>query len=497
MEDNFNKNGKSEPPSKKSDVPTSVEEAAALLGAAITKLSATNGGTFTTTLPPTGVHSSFSTVSPVPGSELYVRLASLDALLNENDYDIGSGLNEAKNDVQNASTSAPSILAVLLKLLQVTSQLAVTPIFIQSSKSNNVLDPNGMNAMSPNTNSAANNKKKIQVPPLRMTPPLQSHAIRSLWVKCVVRCHLLSKDLEGNYHVDLTRYIQKYIDIANTNPKSARAAGGTRIASLELLCEIAKVTPKLSSSLLDTMLPTCLRALKSSGSGDPTHRLTAVRAARAMVSATTEGIGKSDKFILEAVKIMKRASEDKYSEVRFEAAQMLQDFSQQLFHKMYYNPSNTSENITTFHQSMDDALQLAMRQIDDESPAVASAWCQALAHCLIACLNENMKRKELSSSNQSNISLGNSDASAGDSVPASNSNSGGAGVDLASKFKAFSDARKSFQNLINYQTCSTSPKACINFFQQPLSRLEENYQHLDAEDLIPKEGELFAQVLPQ
>ena len=61
------------------EAPVSVEEAGALLGMAITKLSSQPEQWVE---PPQGMHSSFAASTAVPGAELFCRLASLRALLH-------------------------------------------------------------------------------------------------------------------------------------------------------------------------------------------------------------------------------------------------------------------------------------------------------------------------------------------------------------------------------------------------------------------------------
>lgn len=91
------------------EMPQSVEEAGALLGATVIGYGSSS---FVTTNPPKGIHSSFETVSPVPSSELLHRLHALRSLLRS-----------APKDAP--LVAAPSLLAgVLMKLLGMSSSLA-------------------------------------------------------------------------------------------------------------------------------------------------------------------------------------------------------------------------------------------------------------------------------------------------------------------------------------------------------------------------------------
>jgi hypothetical protein len=98
------------------DTPESVEEAGALLGAAITKCNVTS---LPSIKPPKGMHSSFATMSPVPSSELFCRLYQLRELLRQMPR-------------KEPLIAAPSLLAVLMKLLGVSSSLA--PQFMQDGR---------------------------------------------------------------------------------------------------------------------------------------------------------------------------------------------------------------------------------------------------------------------------------------------------------------------------------------------------------------------------
>ena len=137
------------------DTPESVEEAGALLGAAITKCNVTS---IPSIKPPKGMHSSFAIMSPVPSSELFTRLFQLRALLRDCDN-------------KEPLVAAPSLLAVLMKLLGVSSSLA--PQFANDGRVN--------------------------------TPPLWSTPLRKLWVDCVVLCHVLGDSLTGKARIDFLK----------------------------------------------------------------------------------------------------------------------------------------------------------------------------------------------------------------------------------------------------------------------------------------------------
>jgi len=268
--------------------PQSVEEAGALLGAAITRY---GNASFTTTDQPKGIHSSFAVISPVPSSELLHLLHTLRHLL--------------RNAPKNAPlVAAPSLLAgVLMKLLGTSSSLAA---HISSTD-----DPN---------------RPRVDVPPMLNT------AIRRVWVDCVVLCHSSGQGLSGAQRINLNGFVRDMIILAGLNPRTARALGGTRIAALEVISgalEDSKLSTRLGSWTFD-VTQLCQRALKSSGNGEPTYRIAAVRTACSVVVASRTAFLKTrdvwggaqfvlkgaleDKSIFEMVKLLKIAVQDKYPE---------------------------------------------------------------------------------------------------------------------------------------------------------------------------------------
>jgi hypothetical protein len=115
------------------EMPQSVEEAGALLGATVIGYGSSS---FVTINPPKGIHSSFETVSPVPSSELLHRLHCLRSLLRS-----------APKDTP--LVAAPSLLAgVLMKLLGMSSSLAANTT----------------------TSAASDPIKRSDVPPMLSTP---------------------------------------------------------------------------------------------------------------------------------------------------------------------------------------------------------------------------------------------------------------------------------------------------------------------------------------
>ncbi|GAX24402.1 hypothetical protein FisN_4Lh537 [Fistulifera solaris] len=351
------------------EFPLSVEEAGALLGATITRC---GKETFPLITPPKGMHSSFATTLPVPSSEILNRLYDLRALLRS------TPSNEPV-------TAAPSLLAVLMKVIGVSTSLAAA-----AAPSNPAV-------------------RRLETPPLFSTP------LRKLWVDCVVLCHVRGIELTGTAKIDTTQFIRRMLALATTNPRSAKAAGGVRIAALQvveaLLCD--ETSPKIASQLAPWTLEifqVSLKALRSAGNGEPTYRIAAVRMACAATMACrhaslkTRGLqgnerlviqgGMEDKAIHEAIKILKQAVTDKFPEVRSAATA----FAAALPPFLFLASGGADVALTT--SCLDEVMHLAMKNLDDEAPLVSDGWADVLARCICTALQYHQQNKAATSSDK-------------------------------------------------------------------------------------------------
>ena len=335
------------------EAPQSVEEAGALLGAAITRYGT---GVQASITPPKGMHSSFAANSPVPSSELMMSLHALRALLRSAPESI-------------PLVAAPSLLAgVLMKLLGVSSSVASAPP-----------DPNRRSA----------------------TPPMLSTPLRRLWVDCVVLCHRLGEGLSGNARVNIYGFVRNMISLAGMNPRTAKAAGGVRVAAFEAIAglfEDPKLSPQLASWAMD-VVQLSQRALRSSGNGEPTYRVASINAACAVAVACRQSSMKlrpvegsaclvlkgamEDKAILEVVKLLKLAAMDKFPEVRSAGGALAGLLAPVLIHTNVRKPHSSNDGAASSPtMSLEDVMTIAFRNIDDESPEVASGWADALSRCM-------------------------------------------------------------------------------------------------------------------
>lgn len=317
--------------------PSSVEEAGALLGATITKcsgsgssggggvgLSSHPGMAAPTTPPPRGMHSAFGVVTPVPSAELVMRLYALRVWLQR------SLRQPPGADQPQPLVAAPSILAVLMKLLGVSTKLATHPP-VPSSFSTATSSTVTSHATATITASSSS-RSPSPLPPLTLsssaepvvmvpfdTPPMLSTPLRKLWVDCVTLCHVLGMGLTGPTKITTTSFVRTMMDIAVLNPRSQKASGGVRIAALDVMAALFQVGCRLeqndvddtngagssasssssssssSLSLVSQLAPwsldvlqVCLKALRSAGNGEPTYRLSALSAAQATARASRQ-----------------------------------------------------------------------------------------------------------------------------------------------------------------------------------------------------------------
>jgi len=332
-------------------MPQSVEEAGALLGAVITRYGKV---VIDVDPPPTGMSMMFAVISPVPSSELLYLLHTLRSLLRS----------APKNE---PLIAAPSLLAgVLMKLLGISSSLAAS----------------------------YGNTDPSDVPPMLSTP------LRRVWVECVVLCHSLGEGLSGAQRINLYGFVRDMIILAGLNPRTARALGGSRIAALEVISGVLE-DPKLSTQLASwafDVVKLCQRALKSSGNGEPTYRIAAIQAVSSVVVASrtaymkTRSISESaqfmlkgaleDKAIFEMVKLLKIAVQDKFPEVRSEAARLACLLGPLAINVNVRSPISPEAQAISPTICLEEIMTLAFKNLDDESADVSGKWAEALARCM-------------------------------------------------------------------------------------------------------------------
>lgn len=393
------------------DLPQSVEEAGALLGAAITRY---NAGAYKTISPPKGTHSSFATISPVPSSELLQRLYSLRALLRN-----------APTDTP--LVAAPSLLAgVLIKLLGISSTLATAP----------------------------------PTPSRTATPPMLSTPLRKLWVDCVVLCHQLGEGLSGNARINIYGFVRNMISLAALNPRTAKAAGGTRIAAMQViagLLEVPKLSAQLASWALDIITLT-QKALRSSGNGEPTYRIASIQTAVSVAIACRQASlqtrplqgnrrlllkgAMEDKAIVEVVKLLKLASVDKFPEVRSAAAALGAMLAPMLIHTSVQSPRNPDGVAASPTTSLEDVMTIAFKNLDDESPDVAAGWAEAMSRCMSTAI------EFCSQVNAETIS--NRDVEGGDGPPSETAKAGDSRITMSRKGVVSAGVAQNLPSAIKY-----------------------------------------------
>ena len=447
---------------------------------------------YRTIAPPKGIHSSFSTVKPVPCSELYVRLASLANILEEH---LQSAIDSGEEDGQNITLeAAPSIIPLLHKLFNISATLALQPILLHSS-SNTIPPVNplqsaiagtaGVGAATTTPNVQTPKKKRgggkndpppsprarnLQVPPVRILPPLCSQPIRKLWVQCLTLAHRLSPSHalpSTNPHVLLAPYIQA----AANHPRSAKSAGGTRVAAFGIIASIFQekiLGARYIRPLLAEIITLCLNGLKSSGAGDVVHRRHAVNCAMSAVLAWRDAPSPiikrdakimtfvcantiEDRVLNECVRLLKKGSDDKYPEVRCAAAEFASVLSSVLITE---EPRSTEKKFNVMAY-MDEVMAVSLRNLDDKSVGASVAWSEALSRCICTAV-------EYHSNNENSHVVDTSGANGGGG---SSGTSSGNKSDLTSKFKAFQEARRAI-GTIGSVSCTSLHSALIFLVHQ-------------------------------
>jgi hypothetical protein len=463
------------------NVPESVEEAAALLGASITKCggggSAGGGrveGGATAVLPPLGMHPAFAVATSNSTTELIHRLYQLRSLLRtvaaKHQGSTAADKTTSRTKMPPPLPSAPSILQVLKKLLGVSTQLAATAasaaVGTTSGSSGSGattalmtggagLGPTPSGGIGHGDESTATplpQRRLVQLKNRHETPPMWSTPCRILWVDCVVLCLALQQTYTTTATAELTQMVRQMLALAMIHPRSAKAGGGVRIAALAVLAALLEYDPNsspsnrlrrrqigLSSALapwsLD-VLQVCLKALRSAGTGEPTLRRAAIDAARATATACRAHAASKledtnadsvfvypgameDKAIVEAIKVLKQGATDKFPEIRHGAANMASTLAPLLVVSHGGGQSSGAGAASSGSggvggtsldslSALEEVLQLALRNIDDEYPLVATAWAQAVSYCLATALQANQAAKQAAAADRGGDASGGS-----------------------------------------------------------------------------------------
>ncbi|KAL9184425.1 hypothetical protein ACHAXT_002511 [Thalassiosira profunda] len=466
--------------------PSSAEEAAALLGAAIS-LDAPLLSPPTTTAranPPRGMHSIFAVQTPVPNQELFVRLCNLRAWLRwhagalgddapgedgedggEEDATLQLGISFPKRKTtKEPFNAARSILAVLMKLLEASSLVAT------GDAGNHAADDPAskvVKALSP----GLKQRKHAKLPDKHAKqhtpqPPLLSTPLRNMWAECISLCLALGCSLPGNLRTDVWKVMSKMMEITGWNPRSRMAAGGVRLATLQALGQVCVTNTDLAKRTAPyawDLLQCCHKGLLSGGAGDPGYREACVKTAcrllvacRRASAASVANVGKEDSFAapgaleervaVEAIKFVKRATSDKYPEVRMGAA-VFAGLAAPMLVQTPRPRARKDGDGTSPLVWLEEVTSVAMRNIDDESAGVATAWAATLARCLCASAEHGQSVKDARSEDQA--SKRSADVGDDDDGPSDSAN-----LDIAAKLKAFSEARRATAATV---ACSSVP----------------------------------------
>ena len=296
-------------------------------------------------------------------------------------------------------TAARSILAVLMKLLEVSSSLSTG-----DGNNGNNGDASSNSSSNKSKLSSANTKQKQHKP----LAPLLSTPLRNTWVECISLCIALGSSLPGNLRTDAYTFVGKMMEISNWNPRSRMAAGGVRLAALQVIGRICTFNTDLAKRIAPyswEILQCCHKGLLSGGAGEPGHRAACVKVACSVAISCRNGEnGESfsvpgameEKAVVEAIKFIKRATSDKYPEVRMGAAVFAGLIAPMLIRNLPFGGSSRGGGGRDGDDSasplawLEDVAQVALRNIDDESAGVATAWATALARCICASVEHGM-----------------------------------------------------------------------------------------------------------
>ena len=440
-----------------------------------------------------------------------------------------------------------------------------------SSQSNSSVtsEKNSDNQHTGDASSAQNVRvQNLQVPPVRITPPLASKPIRYLWVQCITLAHKLSppppstrmkSDANNTSATSIntnptsstsTNILTPYLSFASSHPRSAKSCGGTRVSSFYVLQHIFddEVLSKRFFStniaagsnrnhhqlILSELVTTCFNGLKSSGSNDVYHRIHSMKCIVSVFTAYRENIlverlrlqmkqqqstfgvsensnndnenisnsflfwnDMEERIIQEAIKVLKKASDDKFSEVRNIATEFAATLATMLVHEknQYAHLSASSGNSSTGgggsgslsyslgFNYLDDVCQLCYRNLDDENVQVSLGWSVALARCMTSSIEYHayiQKMKGNKPPSSSNIASSSSNDDISTTTTSNNSSSfhqftlamTNTSNDLASKFKAFNETRKMLSSIAS-GSC-TSLESAFQFLVVQFVRVGQN-----------------------
>jgi len=443
-------------------LPENAEEAAALLGAAISADSIAANSPSSSGTTPQGMHSIFSVQSPVPNQLLFVRLCNLRAWLrwhadamddplkasrvdDSEDHLLGISFPRTKERPPPGEPfpAARSILAVLMKLLEASSNIA------SSGTGSSAVEDAGsfVKSLSPKPRQRKLSQQHKSLAPLLSTP------IRSVWAECITLCVGLGCNLQGNLRIDVNALINKLTEISTWNSRSRMAAGGVRLAVLQVLGQVCSLNTDLSKRTAPyawEILQCCHKGLLSGGAGEPGHRAFCVQTASQLMvacrnaarsSARMLNNGEDTSFFAsgaleervanEVIKFAKRAASDKYPEVRLSAAVFAGLAAPMLIRDARGGRARDGDLPPL--GLLEDMTQLSMKNIDDESAGVATAWSATLARCL--CASSEYGKGVNDANAEEQASRRSADVGDDAMVPENP-------MDLASKLKAFSGSRR-------------------------------------------------------
>ena len=98
-----------------------------------------------------------------------------------------------------------------------------------------------------------------------------------------------------------------------------------------------------------------------------------------------------DKAVAEAIKVLRQAATDKIPEVRSVAATL----AGRMAPLLVPNPPRptTGGSVVDPLLALEEVVQFALKNLDDESPATAETWADALARCICTAIYHHQQQK--------------------------------------------------------------------------------------------------------
>ena len=235
---------------------------------------------------------------------------------------------------------------------------------------------------------------------------LQSVPIRNKWVSSILLLHQIYPQIEKQQEI-----VKHCMDIISTKKILVNAAS-IRRSAIELMAALFSTENEVTTKMcvpwmtLPFEIVQCVQSKAYYKCTDGPMRASCVDLVQKVVRGCIIAQSKlkhvdyereflnqdavAEKTLVEVIKVLKRASDDKASEARLEAAKLASVLAPVLAvspraPRGRLSPKKAtapSLNLTYF----EDVFLVSLKNVDDVSPGVAAVWSQAVALCLCAAI---------------------------------------------------------------------------------------------------------------